>query len=48
MGFVDTLKIIFKKINCHVSINLSRVLLSILTTVVILNFENNLGRIKVI
>ena len=48
MGFVNTLKIIFKKINCHVSINLSRVLLSILTTVVILNFENNLGGLKVI
>ena len=48
MGFVDTLKIIFKKINCHVSINLSRVLLSIFTTDVILNFENNLGKIKVI
>ena len=48
MGFVNTLKIIFKKINCHVSINLSRVLLSIFTTDVILNFENNLGKIKVI
>ena len=48
MGFVDTLKIIFKKIYCHVSINLSRVLLSVLKTAVILKFENNLGRIKVI
>ena len=48
MGLVDTLKIIFKKVNCHASINLSRVLLSVLTTLVILNFENSLGRIKLI